>query len=476
MMFQEISEPKAPSSRQASGLAPSSFLFGHLKQLQADSLGVFMDSFRQHGDISALRFGPLRAFLLAHPEHIEHVLLRNQENYNKDLLSYTWLKPLLGEGLLTSDGELWQRQRRIAQPAFQRGRLLRFGPVMTRAAIERLKVWQAHAESGEPLDVHAEMMHMTLRIAGETLLGADVREESDVVAEGLEYFLDDYQNRWTTLFPIPLWVPTPANLRLKREVRKVDRVVMKVIEERRKATGDGSRDDENRDDLLAMLMSASDEETGESMTDRQLRDEVMTMLMAGHETTANALTWTWYLLARHKDVAERLRAELDSVLGGRTPTVEDLPRLTYTKMVIEESMRLYPPAWVVERRCLSDDVIGGVKIPARSIVLLSSYVTHRHPGMWDEPESFDPKRFHPEAPRERHRFAYFPFGGGPRVCIGGSFAMLEARLVLATLAQRYELEMVESFPVELYPSVTLRPRQGLAMRVRSLKISTSYPL
>ena len=452
--------PPSPERLEPGSLPVGSFVLGHLEQLKADALGMLMESFRTHGDVSAFRFGPIRALLVAHPEHIQHVLLGNHDNYDRRIVSYQRMKTLLGEGLLTSEGPFWRRQRRIAQPAFHHGRIVPFGGPMVQAARETAEAWRPAADDSEPIDVHREMMALTLRVAAETLVGTDVRSESSAVGQALNAVLRDFNDRLYALLPIPEWIPTPANRRLVRAKRTLDRLVLGIIEERR-------RSNERRDDLLARLMEARDEETGESMTDRQLRDEVMTILMAGHETTANALTFTFYLLAEHPEVAATLRAELDEVLAGRAPTVEDLAQTPYTKAVVEESMRLYPPAWVVERRAIADDAVGPYPIRAGTVVMISSWVTHRHPDFWDDPETFDPGRFLPGAPRPRHRFAYLPFGGGPRVCIGGGFALLEARLLLATLAQRYELERVPG-PLELDPNVTLRPRRGLWMTPRAV--------
>ncbi len=452
----EATNTGAPT--EARGPAPGSWLFGHLKQLQGDALGMLDRAFEAHGDVTAFRFGPIRALLLAHPDHVRHVLQSHHSNYNKRVVSYLRMKTVLGEGLLTSDGAFWQRQRRIAQPAFRHGRLIGFGPTMVAAAEDLLESWKPAAATGQEVDVHQEMMRLTLRIAGETLVGAEVKDQAAAVGRAMTRVFHDFHHRLYQLLPLPEWVPTAANRRLRRAKRTLDDLVLGIIDQRR-------RSGIERDDLLGLLMSARDEETGQAMTDRQLRDEVMTLLLAGHETTANALAFTWYLLARHPEAAGKLRRELAEALGGRSPTVDDLPQLPYTKMVIEESMRLLPPAWIVERRAIAEDTVGGVRIPAGCVVMASAWVTHRHPGFWEDPERFDPERFRPGT-KLSHRFAYFPFGAGPRVCIGGGFAMLEARLVLATLAQHVDLTTVSDQDLELDPNITLRPRHGLRMRLR----------
>lgn len=455
-------------------LPESSRLFGHLSMLRDDVLGTLEAAFATCGDVGRLRFGHLRVFLLAHPEHVEHVLLRNHTGYDKNLRTYKHLSAILGNGLVTSDGDFWQRQRRVAQPAFSHGRIQRFAGIMTRASESIADGWEEAARRGESVDVHRDMMTLALEIAGEALLGAEVRSHSETVARGLDIFLGDFHVRIHQIFSLPDWVPTPRNRVRRQALRDLSNVIYGIIEAHRQSPRD--------DNLLGMLMAARDEETGEAMTDLQLHDEAMTILLAGHETTANALAWTFYLLAKNPDAAESLRAELSEVLDGRTPTVKDLSALSYTKMVLEESMRLMPPVWVVERRCREGDrlpsINGGPEtvIPANSVVMASPWITHRHPDFWEDPERFEPRRFHPQNPicrKQKHRQAYFPFSAGPRVCIGGSFAMLEARLALAILAQRFELSLPENAVIVPEPTVTLRPAGGLTMKVRDLTTDPS---
>ncbi len=298
-------------------------------------------------------------------------------------------------------------------------------------------------------------MRLTLRIVGETLLAYDPTNAADEVGAALAYLLPLANERSSRLFDVPPVFPTRENRKFRRALATLDSVVLRMIAERRKDAGD-------RGDLLSMLIEARDAETGESMNDRQLRDEAMTILLAGHETTANALTYTFLLLSRYPAALRELRAELSQVLGGRSPTFDDLPRLTLTRWTLQESMRLYPPAWIIARSANGADEIGGHEIPARSIVFVSPYVMHRHPRFWSDPEGFDPGRFAKEPPRG----AYLPFGAGPRMCIGNAFASMEAELVLATIAQRIGFELVPGAPVELQPSITLRPRHGVSMRVR----------
>ena len=426
-------------------------LLGSLPAARRDPLKLFMESFRDYGEVVRFRFGPRVAHLVSSPSGVNQILAENNKNYGKQTRGYASLRYVLGNGLLTSEGEFWKRQRRIAQPAFHRQRIAGFGQAMVRAASEAAASFEA--QRGQVIDDAEEMMRLTLRIVGETLLGYDPSDAAGEVGPALAFLLAMVNQRTSRLifFDRPL-LPTPENFRIRRSLATLDAVVQRIIAERRKRPGD---------DLLSMLMEATDELTSEKMDDKQLRDEAMTIFLAGHETTSNALTWTFLLLARYPAALRELRAELAEVLGDRDPVLEDLPRLRFTKMVVEESMRLYPPAWMIARSVSQRDEIGGYEIPAGSIVFVSPYVVHRHPGVWQDPEGFDPQRFAGEKPRG----AYFPFGGGPRLCIGNGFAMMEAELVLATIARRVRFELQPGHPVVPDPGITLRPRYGMKMRV-----------
>jgi cytochrome P450 len=330
---------------------------------------------------------------------------------------------------------------------------------MTAATASLLDRWEERAASGRVFDVAADMSRLTLDIVGRTLFSRPLDDAADEVGRALLEVLELMNERTLRFLPSPLWWPTRFNRRLARLIRTLDRIVFDIIESRRRA------EEEETGDLLDMLLRARDEESGETMTDRQLRDEVMTFVLAGHETTAVALTWTWYLLDRHPDVLARLRAEVATVLGGRTPALEDVPRLSYTRMVVEEAMRLYPPVWGFMRQSVGPDRIGGYDIPKGTVIAICPYIIHRHPDFWPDPERFDPERFTPERVRERPRFAYLPFSGGPRLCIGNEFALMEAQLVVAMTVQRYRLALVPGARVEPESRVTLRPRAGLPMSV-----------
>jgi cytochrome P450 len=407
----------------------------------------------EHGDIVQLRFGPRRYVVLNHPDAIRHVLVDQPKKYTKSR-NYDGLKLVLGRGLLTSEGDLWRRQRKLAQPAFHHERLVGFADTMVRCTDSMLLRWSSMSE----MDMHREMMRLTFRIVAKTLIGVEVEDHASVMAEALEVVVRFAEQYIKGLWPVPTWVPTVANVRFRRAMRTLDGLVQRIIEERRRSGPEG-------DDLLAMLLAARDETTGAPIDDRLLRDEVMTVVLAGHETTANALTWTWYLLAKHPAVAARVRSEVEQLLGERTPVLSDLPRMQTVTHVIQEALRLYPPAWTFERQAVVDDVVSGFDVPRGTMVGISPFLLHRSRAWWDAPEEFDPDRFTAERSMNRPRYAYLPFGGGPRSCIGASFAMMEAQIVVAMVARRFALAVMSDRPPELELDVTLRPKAGLRMRV-----------
>jgi cytochrome P450 len=431
------------------------WLIGSARAIQRDPLGFNVSMFQRYGNVAAVRFLLWPTYMIFHPQDVKHVLQENHRNYSKDTYLIHFLRPLLGQGLFSNDGQSWLHQRRLMQPAFHRKQLATFGMLMTGATSSLLERWHNATTRDQPLDVAAEMMRLTLHIVGHALFSIDLSDETGTVGQAFTALLTSISDYIYQPVP-PLNVPTPRNRRIRQSIRTLDGVVQEIITAHRRL-------DAGTSDLLSLLLLARDEETGEGMTDRQVRDEVMTLLLAGHETTSNALTWTWYLLSQHPDAESRLHAELEQVLGGSIPTVENLPRLPYTRMVLEEALRLYPPAVGFNRKALGDDEVGGYMVPANTLIWLSPYMTHRHPDFWEHPDVFDPERFSPERSAGRPHFAYFPFGGGPRLCIGSTFAMMEAQLILATVAQRYRLRLVPNHQVEPQVMLTLRPRHGLPM-------------
>jgi cytochrome P450 len=433
-------------------------LTGVLREVRRDPLGFLSGTFRQHGDVSRYQLGPIRSHLIAHPDGVRQVLQENVKNYTKDHISYGIVRWIAGNGLLTSQGDFWLRQRRLAQPAFHRQRIAAMGERMVQRTAAMLEGWEAAATSGAPLVIGEEMMRLALGIVGDALFGADVGAQTAAVDHGFNTLSAQVVGRFRSGNIIPPVLPTRADRDWRAALAELDHVVYAIIGERRRSGADTG-------DLLSMLMLARDEETGAQMDDKQLRDEVLTMLVAGHETTATALSWAWALLDAHPHAAARLHAELDQVLGGRLPSVADLPQLSYTRMVIDETMRLYPPVYILSRKVVADDAIGGYKIPGGSAADISPYITHRHPDFWEDPERFDPERFAPDRAAARHKYAYIPFSTGPRMCIGNSFALMEATLILATAAQRFRPRLPGGAMPAALPLITLRPAGGLPMTI-----------
>ncbi len=429
----------------------------NLISIRRDPIAFLQRLAHQQGDVAAFSLGTQKVFLLNHPDLIRDVLVTNNKRYMKGR-GLQRSKKLLGEGLLTSEGDFHLRQRRLAQPAFHRQRIVSYAETMTRLSVEVRDEWQP----GEVVEVDRAMMRLTLAIAGKTLFNADVGKEADEIGAALTAAFELFSMITLPFFELLEKLPLAANRRFVEARARLDATIYRIIEQHREAGTDNG-------DLLSMLLLAQDTEgDGGSMTDEQLRDEAMTIFLAGHETTANALTWTWYLLSQNQEVETRLHQEIDEVLDGRLPTAEDVPRLRYTEMVFAEAMRLYPPAWVIGRMALEPHAIDGHEVPERSIVLMSQFVTHHDARWYPEPYRFDPERWRPEEREQRPRFAYYPFGGGPRLCIGESFAWMEGALVLATIAQKWRLRLVPSHPLALKPLVTLRPRHGMKMIVESV--------
>lgn len=433
--------------------------------MMSDPLQLFSEARRDYGDVVRLRMvGPSALYLVSHPDAVEHVLKSKQ--YVKGRVARAG-KLLAGEGLATSDGEAWRRRRRLAAPAFHRQRIANFAEMMTRATTEVAERWRPRAQAGRPFDIAAEMRDLTLQIIGRALFSTDFSANADTLVTAFNTSVAYVAYRTFYPMALPEYIPTEQNRRFLAARRTLDSIVYRVIASRRRSGTD-------QGDLLSMLLQSYDEEDGTGLSDRQIRDEILTLIIAGHDSSTNTLAWTWYLLSQNPAAARKLRAELDDVLSPvgrpRQPTIDDLPRLPYTRMVIEESQRLYPAGWAIGRRALAADTIGGFHIPARANVFVSPYVTQRHPDFWSNPDAFEPERFDPAQAAERHPFAYFPFGGGPRICIGNAFALLEAQLLLATLAHRFDVDLVPNHPVEPEIRATLGLRHGLQVTVRERSV------
>jgi cytochrome P450 len=440
--------PTSPPPRAADG-PRGHWLFGCMGEFQRDPLNLYLRANRQFGHHARIRVIPgVYVHLLTHPDAVEHVLVKHHKNYRKpDFFNHS-VGALTGDGILTSEGDTWLRQRRLMQPAFQRQQLAGLVPVMVNTA-EALT-----CAPGEVVDIQDLMMKLTLRIAGLTLFSSDITDEAGQVGRAFKDAFVGVNRRMNTPPWFPSWLPTPANLRFWRARRVLDRFVGNLIAVRRASASP-------QHDLLSLLIAAQDEQTATGMTDAQVRNEAMTLLFAGHDTVGAALSWAWYLLGKNPTVQQDVADEVCGRLQGRSPTADDLPHLPLLRATFEETLRLYPPAWGQPREAIGPDEIDGVAIPAKVPVTVSQYVTQRHPDFWDEPEEFRPERFLPGRAEGRHRFAYFPFGGGPRICIGNTFAMLEGPLVLATLLQRFRAELVPGQNVVPDPTFTLKPRDGV---------------
>ena len=445
---------------------------GMLPAVRRSPTTVFLDAARRYGEVVYFKIGPRHGYLITNPADIRHVLQDNARNYRKSPL-YDKLRVLLGNGLLTSEGDFWLRQRRIAQPAFHRQRIAALAGVMAEAAREAAAQWTAMAQAGQPVDVDEEMMRLTRTVVLRTLLGADLGPFSDTVDEAWRILNEHIGESFWSLGLMDWW-PSAKKRRFQAARAVLRGAVDHVIAARRRRPSLGAEalaEAAESADLLSMLMSARDEDTGEAMTDEQLRVEVTTFLLAGQETTSLALTWIWYLLSQHPAAQRRLEDEIDTALGDRPPDYTDLVNLPYTRMVIDEAMRLYPPAWGFSREAIGDDDVGGYRVPRGWLVFVIPYVLHRLPAFWENPEAFDPERFTPERNADRPKFTYLPFGAGPRQCIGNQFALIEAQLVVATLAQRFRLHLAPGHRVDPWPLITLRPRFGMPMVVERRSVS-----
>ncbi len=441
-------------------------IIGNLYAMRTDPLGTLARTLRECGDRATVKFPKQFGYMLFHPEDVRMVLVDNAKHVSKDTPGFAALRLLLGNGLVTSDGAFWLRQRRIAQPAFHRQKIYALGARMVALTERTATEWREAARLGRVVDVAQSMMHLTLRIVGDTMLGADVDKDAADVGKAITMLLHALNRRIVRPWLPPLSVPTPGNRQFVAAGESVLRVIEKAIAQKRE------NPDSPGGDFLRMLIEARDEETGEGMTDQQLRDEVGTIFAAGHETTANLLAWAFSWLSRAPHVRRKVVDELNAVLGDRPVTAEDYPKLPYMRMVISEVLRLSPPVWFLSRRAEADIDMGKFTIEKGKLIFLSPYTTHRHPEFWENPEGFDPERFAEGASKERPTLAYYPFGAGPRKCIGDTFALVEATLVLATLLREFEPELLPGMVPVAEPVITLRPRDGLPMKIRARRSSS----
>lgn len=446
------------STRTTNRLAPGpqqnlllNTLFG---SKEGGAIAWYMDLWRQYGDLVRVKMGPMVMHQIVHPDHVRHVLVENVDNYPKGF-SHDKLRIALGNGLLTSGGQLWKYQRKLMQPTYTPKGVAQFADIMVDSADQMLARWRLLKGRETTLVVNQEMMRLAMSVISRSMFGIDISEDFRDAGQALMDILEFASARSTSFIDPPLYVPTPMNRRFKHALETIDTFLYGIIRERQHQ-GPG-------DDLLSLLMTARDEETGAVMDEKQLRDEVLITFFAGHETTAQLLTWTWYLLSKSPHVEEKLHAEVDTVLNGRKPTLDDMPSLVYTRQILDETLRLYSPVAITARDPLADDEIAGRLIPAGSMITITPFITHRHPEFWDNPEGFMPERFDPAEVKKRPRYAYYPFGAGPRICIGQHFALMEAVLVLAEVSQYYRLKLIPGLWVEPQFMGTLRPSRDVLM-------------
>ncbi len=432
----------AETGRSGTGRMPPSPR-GNVREMVRDPLNFFLNMTREYGDVVCYRPAPDMAYLVNHPDDIRHVLVDNNRNYSKATYSNLVFKKLVGDGLITLEGETWRQHRRLMQPAFHHGRLEALDGMIVKAADEMLSRWERRYAEGLPVDIAREMASLTLTVTTRALFGVDLGDEVNTIGEWVNQAAVKFEK--------------PSTPQVQESAREVRAIVERIVRQRKENF-------EDRGDLLSSMIQARDEETRLMLDERALCDEVMTLLIAGYETTANALTWTWYLLSQNPWAVGQMREEVQGVLGNdHRPATADLDKMPFTRMVLDESLRLFPPAWILGRKALGPDEIGGYHVGAGTIMAICVYTLHRHPGFWEQPEVFNPLRFSPEADQRRHRYAYIPFGAGPRQCIGNNFGLLEACLAMACVAQRFELRIAPGSQVQPLPMFVLRPNRDLFM-------------
>ncbi len=438
-----------------------------VRQVRRDPLSFFARLCEEGGDAVRFNLAGNKVLMLNKAEHIKHVLQDNHANYHKSKF-YKPLYPILGKGIFTAEGDAWLRQRRLAVKAVQGPELRHMHGAMTAAISEMLDRWQLLSARGEAVDIVPEMMRVTLDILLRSLFSVSLDDQRDPVHDALAVALQHAERRIWSLASVPDWVPTPANFGNRRALAALDELVARILDDRLRHPG-------KHRDFLSSLLEARPADIDEAAYRKLLRDEILSMILAGHETTANALAWTWYLLSKHPLVAQDVQTEIETVLGGAEPTLDDATRLGFTRMVFQEAMRLYPPVWTISRDAVADDRIGDMEIAGGSSVMICAYAVHRRKEYWPNPEGFDPWRFAPEAEAARHRFCYFPFSMGPRNCLGRHFAIMEAMLIVPMVLQKFRLDLVPGHPVAPEPMITLRPKDGIRVRIRPIERKRPEP-
>ena len=413
----------------------------------------YYNVWKEYGDIAHMMAGPLHQFLLTRPDDIHHVMVKNADNYMK-LVSHAKLRAILGNGLLPTEGDsFWRRQRKLMQPSYTPNGIRQFADIMVDAGEKLVAKWHKEYADGKPFDLNLSMLEVTMSIISRSMFGIDISDDFAEAGHALIELLDYVSKSSGAIFDVPLFIPTARNVRVKQAKERIDAYILNIIQTRRKE-GLGN-------DLLSMLMSAKDEESGEMMTDEQLRDEVLITFFAGHETTASMLTWLYYFLSQHPTYEQLLHDELATVLAGKNPTLEDLSSLKYTRMLMDETLRLRSPVFITARDVIEDDVIGGYSVPKGSIVIIYPFGTHRHSDYWERPDEFYPDHFLPEAVNTRPRYAYYPFGAGPRICIGNHFAVMEGLILIALISQNFRVRVQNADQIGLKSVGVLKPTEPI---------------
>jgi cytochrome P450 len=419
-------------------------------------IGILEKYIMEYGDVIRFKVGPRSLYFLNHPDYVRHVLQSKFQNYSKETRAWHMLKVVLGPSVMITTGEIWKKRRRLMQPLFNPPAIAQLFPMMNRVIEEMLEEFSQKTVKNQELEIRWEMMKVTLRVISETIMGRDVKGRVGEIGKALWTILEHIAESYMNLFNVPLYIPTPRNIKYRKALRVLNDIVLQFIAERRKSP-------DRPDDLLSRLIEATDPETGYHLTDGEIRDEIMTMFLAGHETTASSIAWTWILLAQNPQVEEELFREVNSQLQNWPPTKDDIIRLKYTIQVMEEALRLYPPVYIISRRAEKEDEMGGYRIPEKSTVFFSPYVLHQDPRFWEDPKEFNPDRFSPGNKAKIQPYTYVPFIEGPRKCLGYHFAMLESPLILAAVARNFRLRLVPGQEVQPYFSVTLRPKSGIRM-------------
>jgi len=451
---QTISQSDQPKSIPLTKGLP---LVGSLPQLIKNPFGYLKQARENYGDIYNLNLGISKMLIVNHPRQMQHILVDNAQNYRKGGAMWDAVRAMLGNGLVVSEGSFWMRQRRMMNPQFHRQRLAALNDLMVSAITEALDTWEKSA-NGSDFNVASAFSELTMKVITRTLFGTGLStEEMDRVSKAMNYALT-YIIQAIVLNSLPSWMPAPGKKEFEQSIKQIDDTVYRIIADSRKDNGESNH-------LMAMLLDMVDDETGEGMTDQQLRDEVTTLFLAGYETTSIALSWAFDLLTHHPDVMEKLQAEVDSAIGDRLPTFADLMKLPYSRMILQETLRIRPAAWQLPRTAIEDDELDGYRIPAGTTITGLIYMCHYHPEEWENPEVFDPERFQPDKSEKRHKFAYMPFGAGQRKCIGMDFALMEGQLALAMVAQRYKLTKTTEDLAKPQLSTTLRPKGGVVVKL-----------